>query len=51
MGAQPMGSSRYGELKRWGVHEMGSTRDGILKDGNSRDVEFSRWEIHEIGSL
>ena len=23
-----MGSSRYGELKRWGVHEMESSVDG-----------------------
>ena len=56
-----MQSSRGGVFRRWVVEEMGSfsicevyeigsTGDGIFRDGNSRDVEFSRLEIHEIGS-
>ena len=36
-----MGSSRYGELKRWGVHEMGSSVDG----------EFTKRRVQEIESL
>ena len=41
MGAHPMGSSRYGELKRWGVHEMVSSGDG----------EFTSLVVHEMGEF
>ena len=43
-----MGNSRDREFMRWGVHEMGSLREGVYE--MESDVEFSRCEIHEIGS-
>ena len=40
IGVEEIGSSADGELRIWGVKEMGSARDG----------EFSRWRVHEIES-
>ena len=41
-----MGSSVDEVFMRWGVYEMGSSRDGELGD-----EEFMRWGVQEMESL